>query len=137
MKKLEEIDIDEIKNFLIKSYKVTTWKECIDKQQFGDCYKICKKILDKFPNVFNSMADLYINYSDIAKKKLNELGDNDEMWGNHFVLVRNKTLYDFGKGTNTINNIYLLTQYENMKDKYTIKLSNKERTYIIDKIKRY
>ena len=137
MNKLEPIDIEEIKNFLIKEYKVSNWKECIDKQKFGDCNIVCRKIFDNFPNVFNHILDLNVEYSEIAKKKLNDLGDNGEMYGNHYVLVRNKTLYDFGKGTNTINNIYLLTQYEDMRDKYRIKLSNKEITCINDKIKRY
>ena len=70
------------------------------------------------------MYDLDINYSPIAVKKLNDIGDNGEMYGNHYVLVHDGTLYDFGKGTNSINGIYLMTQDNDMKDKYTIKSEN-------------
>lgn len=134
---LEEIDIDKIKDFLIKKYKVSTWEECIDVQEFGDCNKICKLIVKKFPNTFDSLYDCSVDYSKIAIEKLNDLGDDGEMYGNHYLLSRKRTLYDFAKGTNTISGIYLLTQYDDMKDKYKIKLSSNEKKCIKEKIKRY
>ena len=133
---LSEVCIDAIKEFVMKQYKASTWEECIDKQKFGDCDKLCRKICKAFPKMFNYMYDLDINYSPIAVKKLNDIGDNGEMYGNHYVLVHDGTLYDFGKGTNSINGIYLMTQDNDMKDKYTIKLSSREQYFIKSKIKR-
>lgn len=134
---LNSLDIDAIKNFLIKKAKVSNWEECIDKQKFGNCEKTCRSIIKQFPNVFDSMYDCSIDYSPIAVKKLNDSGDNGEMYGNHYVLSRKGVLYDFAKGTNTISGIYLLTQDNEMKDKYTINLSSKEQKCIKEKIKRY
>jgi len=133
---LDELDINLIKDFLIKYYKVSTWEECVDKQKFGDCDKLCRKIFKKFPNTFDYLYDLNLKYSKIAMEKLRALGDTGEDFGNHYVLVRNNHIYDFGKGTNTINGIYLLTQREDMKDKYNIHLSKEEQNCIESKIRR-
>lgn len=133
---LSDVDIEQIKNFLIKRYKVSSWEECVNKQKFGDCRNVCAMIVKKFPDVFDCMYDCNVDYSKIAVKKLNDIGDNGEMFGNHYVLSKGGILYDFGKGTNTISNVYLLTQYDDMKDKYTIKLSKKEQECIKDKVKR-
>ena len=134
--KLSSLDIDAVKNFVMKIYKASTWEEAVDKQKFGDCEKLCRKIFKQFPNMFEYLYDLDLNYSKLAVKKLNDKGDHAEMWGNHYVLVRNGQMFDFGKGTNTINEVYLLTQYNDMKDKYTIHLSKKEQECIESKIKR-
>lgn len=133
---LNELDIDAIKQYLIKLYKVSTWEECVDKQKFGDCCELCRNIFKKFPNMFNHLYDLNVKYSSIAMKKLRALGDTEEDFGNHYVLVRNNHMYDFGKGTNTINGIYLLTQREDMKDKYNIHFSEGEKSCIESKILR-
>lgn len=131
------IDLNAVKDFLIKSAKVSTWEECIDKQKFGDCDNICRKIAKQFPDMFDSMYDCNVDYSPIAVKKLKDSGDNGEMFGNHYILARKGILYDFAKGANSINGIYLLTQEDDMKDKYNIKLSAGEKKQIKDKIKRY
>ena len=133
---LNAVDVDAVKDFLIKKYKASSWEECVDSQKFGDCRKVCSMIIKKFPGMFDCMYDCSVEYSEIAVKKLNSIGDYGEMWGNHYVLSKNRVLYDFGKGTNTISGVYLLTQYNDMKDKYTVKLSNKEQKCIKDKIKR-
>lgn len=133
---LNDINVDAVKDFLIKKYKASSWEECVDNQKFGDCRKVCSMIIKKFPGMFDCMYDCSVDYSKIAVKKLNDIGDNGEMYGNHYVLSKNRILYDFGKGTNTISGIYLLTQDEDMKDKYTVKLSNKEQECIKDKVKR-
>lgn len=133
---LDELDIDAIKQYLIKLYKVSTWEECVDKQKFGDCEKLCRKIFKKFPNTFDYLYDLDLNYSKIAMKKLRATGDYEADFGNHYVLVRNSHMYDFGKGTNTYNGVYLLTQREDMKDKYNIHLSKEEQECIQSKILR-
>ena len=133
---LEPLNINSVKEFVMKLYGASTWEECVDKQKFGECENLCRKIFKKFPKMFEYLYDLDLNYSKIAMKKLREKGDTGEAFGNHYVLVRNSHIYDFGKGTNTYNGIYLLTQYEDMKDKYKITFSKEEETCISSKIKR-
>ena len=133
---LSNVDIDAVMNFVMKHYKARSWQECIDKQQFGDCRKLCKLIGRKFPGLFNNMYDCNIDYSKIAIAKLNELGDTDDMFGNHYLLEKDGVLYDFGKGTNTIKGIYLITQDDKMTDKYTITISKAEENCITEKIRR-
>lgn len=128
------VDIKAVQDFLISHYKVKTWEECIDKQKYGDCKKICDLITKKFPNMFDNLYDCNIDFSPIAIKKIN---DNDDMFGNHYVLSNNRKLYDFAKGANSINGVYVLTQFEDMHDKYDVRLTSKEQKLIKSKISRY
>lgn len=130
---LNKIDIDAIKNFLIKKYKVSTWEECIDSQKFGDCRKIVKSILMKFNNLFDTALDIYIDYSPIAQKLIN---DDEDMFGNHYVLVKGNKIYDFARGANCIDGIYVLTQKEDNSDKYNIIFTKEEEKLITNKYKR-
>ena len=84
---LGPLDIDAVKNFVMKMYKASTWKEAVDKQKFGDCEKLCRKIFKQFPDMFEYLYDLDLNYSKLAVKKLNDKGDHAEMWGNLTVLL--------------------------------------------------
>lgn len=133
---LNKVDVDKIKDFLIKKYKVSTWEECIDAQKFGTCDSIVKSIIKAFPNTFDTALDIYINFSDIAIKKLNSLGDNDDMFGNHYVLKRGTKIYDFARGANCIKGIYTLTQKEDNSDKYDIILTKEEQKLIKEIYKR-
>jgi len=130
---LSKVDIDKVKDFLIKKYKVSTWEECVDKQKFGDCEKICKMIWKEFPNMFDDAYDIYIDYTDIAMKKLNDGLDD---FGNHYILQKGSKIYDFARGANCYNGVYLLTQSEDMKDKYNVVFTKEEEKCINNKIKR-
>jgi len=134
---LVDLDVDAIKTFLIKRFRSRTWEECIDKQKFGDCDKICRMIAQRFPKMFDGMYDCQIEYSDIAVKKLNDIGDHGSMFGNHYVLTRKGNIYDFAKGANSISGIYVMTGDEDMKDKYTIKYSKDEYKCITCKLRRF
>lgn len=130
---LSKVDIERVKDFLIKKYHVSTWEECVDAQKFGDCRKICTMIWKKFPGMFDDAYDIYIDYTPIAMKKLN---DNCEDFGNHYVLQKGSKIYDFARGANCYNGIYLLTQYEDMHDKYDVIFTKAEEKCINNKIKR-
>ncbi len=124
-----------IKEFLIKHFNANSWENYVDIQQFGDCAMLCELINKNFPNVFDCIYNCDVDYSPIAIKKLNDIGDFGEMFGNHYILSRKGVLYDFGKGTNSINGIYTLTQKDDMSDKYKVNLSKGEKNQIIDKIR--
>lgn len=127
--KLSENNINRVKKFLIDYYKVNTWEECVDKQKYGDCKKICTLIKRQFPLLFNKYAlDIHFDFSEIAKKLINDDGD---MYGNHFVLTKGQIMYDFARGANCINGIYVLTQKEDNSDKYDVILTDKEKELII------
>ena len=127
---LSKLDIDKVKDFLIKRYHVSTWEECINKQKFGTCDSIVKSIWNKFYYMFDAPVELKIEYSDIAQKLINDSG---EMNGNHYVLKKDNKYYDFARGANCINGIYTLTQKEDNSDKYDIILTKEEENLIVDK----
>lgn len=132
--KISNKNIERIKQFLISKYHVNTWEECIDKQVYGTCREICKLIVKEFPNVFDRYAlDIYCDFSDIAIKLIN---DDEEPCGNHYVLTKGKTIYDFARGANCINGIYVLTQMEDNSDKYDIVFTDAEKELINITVKR-
>lgn len=125
---LSNKQIEKVKKYLMSYYKTNTWKECIDKQKYGDCKKICKLIVNEFPKMFNKYAlDIYFDFSENAKILIN---DDKLMYGNHYVLVKDGIYYDFGRGANCINDIYVMTQYVNNSDKYDVVMTNNEKECI-------
>jgi hypothetical protein len=70
----------------------------------------------------------------MAIDELHAKNDFGEMTGVHYLNEYNGTLYDFGKGTNTIAGIYLLKHSKF--DKYTITLTNKELALFKNKYER-
>ncbi len=129
---MTKTDIERIKRYLMNYFKVNTWEECVDKQKYGNCKKICELVKNEFPNLFDKMfTNLFIEFSPIAKELIN---DNQEMNGNHYVLTKNNIIYDFSRGSNCINGIYVLTQRKDSLDKYNIIMTNQEKKYIIDSI---
>lgn len=125
-------NIELVKQFLINYYHVNTWEECIDKQKYGHCEKICRLIKKEFPKLFDKMiTNLYIEFSDIAKDKIH---DGGEMNGNHYVLTKKDEMYDFARGCNCINGIYTMTQKEDNSDKYNIFFTEEEKQLIYEEI---
>ena len=118
--------ITNIKNALLKYFQKETWEQYINSQRFGNCDRIAF-IVSKICNKFK-IVQLDINYSKLAIQQLHKVKDYGQMYGNHFLNMYNNTLYDFGKGTNSIRGIYLLKF--NQLDKYTVELSNEERSLI-------
>ena len=136
MRKLSEsfnktsvIDVEKIKTFLLNRYNASTWNDFVDNQKMGDCKEIVKLIWTNFSEMFNRPEEIFINYSDQAK---NLIDDNKEMRGNHFVLLNGTTYYDFARGSNCINGIYVFTQKNNY-DKYNINYTTEEKKCIYSK----
>jgi hypothetical protein len=123
------VDVEKIKTFLLNRYNVSTWNDFVDNQKLGDCKEIVKLIWTNFSEMFNYPVEIFINYSDQAK---NLIKDGKEMKGNHFVLLNGKTYYDFARGSNCINGIYVLTQNNN-EDKYDIVFTPEEEECIYDR----
>ena len=120
--------IKEVKEFLMNYYHTNTWEDCINAQTYGDCQKMCKKIIQKFPNYFDKMAlNIYFDFSDIAQKLIH---DDKPMNGNHYLLTKGGKIYDFTRGCNCINGIYTLTQKEDNSDKYDIIFTETEKELI-------
>jgi len=127
MSKLSLKNINLVKNFLINHYKVNTWEECVDNMNYGDCKKICKLIVKQFPNMFDKyLINVVCDFSDQAIELIN---DDGQMYGNHYLLSKGNNFYDFSRGSNCINGIYVLTQNNN-KDKYDVEFTDKEKDQI-------
>lgn len=131
--KISNKNINLVKDFLIKYFNVNSWEEYVDSLENGDCRKVCDLIRKKFPNLFDKMLDnIFIDYSEIAQRKIH---DNGEMYGNHYVLTKGGQIYDFARGANCINGIYVLTQREDNLDKYDILFTDYEKNLIYNEIK--
>ena len=110
------VDVEKIKSFLMDRYNSSTWEEFVDSQKMGDCKEIVRLIWDTFPEMFSYPVEIFVDYSKQAKQLIN---DEKQMKGNHFVLQNGDTYYDFARGSNCINGVYVLTQ-KNNEDKYDI-----------------
>lgn len=132
MSKLSDKNINLIKEFLIKYYKVNTWEECINNMNYGDCRKICKLIIKQFPEMFDKyLINVAFDYSPQAIELIN---DDGQMYGNHYLLMKGNYYYDFSRGCNCVNGIYVLTQNNNL-DKYDIEFSEGENDLIVMEVK--
>lgn len=121
-------NINKVKQFLINYYNVNSWEEYVDTRNYGDCQKVCRLIQKNFPKLFDKMlTNIYIDFSEIAKNKIH---DDKEMNGNHYVLTKKDEMYDFARGCNCINGIYVMTQMEDNSDKYNIFFTEEEKQLI-------
>lgn len=133
------VDIDKVKKFLMTRYNASTWEEFTDNLKFGQCKKIAKAVYCKFKDMFDGVLELEVTYNKYACLELKRTGDEgfntepESNWvGNHFVVYRDNIIYDFSKGANSINGIYLLDK-PNSKSKYNIEFSEEE-YLLVDKI---
>ena len=131
--KISKKNIELVKQFLIDYKHKSTWEEFVDCLKEGECRKICEEIKKHFPKMFDKMlTNIYVDYSDIAKRKIN---DDGPMYGNHYVLTKKGKMYDFARGANCVNGIYVLTQKEDNSDKYDILFTEPEKELIYDEIR--
>ena len=82
--------------------------------------------------MFDCPVDVHLHYSDIAQNHINDGVD----CGNHYLLKKGDNYYDFARGANCWNGIYLLTQKEDGSDKYDVVLTTDEIKLIKNKYKR-
>lgn len=136
-KPTKDVDIDKVKNFLITRYKASSWEDFTDnKIKLGDCKKIAKAVYCKFKDMFEGVLEIYVTYNRDACLECKKLGDKffneepeSEWVGNHFVVYRDNIIYDFSKGANCIEGIYLLDK-PNSKSKYEVEWSEEEYSLI-------
>ena len=86
---------------------------------------ISKVVCRLFPKF--KMVSVYVDFSNEAIK---ELGDN-EPYATHFLNKLGNEYYDFGKGTNRYNEIYILKGLGNI---YDVSLTADERKQLRDEI---
>ena len=109
---LDTLLIDKIKKYILKVTKHSTWKEYIDYLHFGLC--------DLTAFLAASVDPKHIQIIEVGQMYNKELAEQFDIedHGNHFINKIGDTYYDFGKGTNTVEdddgNLYYLigTQYQ-------------------------
>lgn len=118
-------DIETVKNELLKLFKFSSWNEFIDLQKTGQCDYISKVVCRLFPKF--KMVSVYVDFS---KEAIKDLGDN-EPYATHFLNKLGNEYYDFGKGTNRYNGIYILKGLGNI---YDVSLTADEQKQLRDEI---
>lgn len=111
-------DIELVKNELLKLFKINSWKEFIDLQQTGQCVFISKAVCRLFPKF--KLVSVIVNFSAEANRKTN---NPDETIASHFLNKLGNKYYDFGKGTNCYEGVYVL---DGLGDKYDVNITDKE-----------
>lgn len=110
-------NIEKVKEELLKLFKINTWDEFINIQKSGQCDFISKAVCRLFPKF--KMVSVYVNISDEAKKKMGP----GFTFATHFLNKLGNKYYDFGKGTNCYDNVYIL---EGLGDKYDVNITEAE-----------
>lgn len=114
--------IEYIQNQLLLYFNKNSWEKYVDSLRFGQCQLIAKIVY----NICPTKVEIYEVEEHFCKnsiKQLQLIGDSDLMCGTHYIVKINNIFYDFAKGANTINNIYLVGTNQ---QKYTIDLSLNE-----------
>lgn len=117
---------EQVKEFLLDIFKMKDWKTFIDSQLYGGCQELAELIVAKFPAVKIIQGDGKLSKK--AAKKLKATSVAEKMFTHYFNKIGN-TYYDFGKGTNTESNVYLL---DGLGDRYSIELTQKELSNYFD-----
>lgn len=115
------ITIQKIQKYLLRRFKKSKWIEFVVSQKYGDCQKIASIVANLDQNI--QLYEVQQNFSQVAVDKLHELGDNGDMFGNHYINKIDGQYYDFGKGTNSISGVYLVGSQE---DLYNVELTQDE-----------
>ena len=110
-------NIEDVKNELLKLFKISSWNEFIDLQRPGQCDFISKAVCRLFPKF--KMISVYTNFSKEAMKKM----EPGYTYSTHFLNKLGKTYYNFGKGSNCYEGVYVL---EGLGDKYDVNVTDKE-----------
>ena len=115
------ITIQRIQNYLLRRFKKKDWIQFIASQKYGGCQQIASIVANLDQNI--QLYEVQQNFSQHAVDKLHELGDDGDMFGNHYINKIDGKYYDFGKGTNSISGIYLVGDHE---DLYNVELTEEE-----------
>lgn len=110
-------DIEQVKEELLKLFKFNSWNEFIDFQKAGQCDYIAKLVCKLFPKF--KMVSVYVDISPEARKKMGP----GYTFAIHYLNKLNGKYYDFAKGTNCYEGIYIL---DGLGDKYDVNITLKE-----------
>lgn len=124
---LNSLLIQKIQKYLLKKFKKKNWNQFITSQKYGDCQKIASIVANLDQNI--QVYEAQQNFSQRAVDKLKEMGDDGDMFGNHYINKINGQYYDFGKGTNCISGVYLVGDNENL---FNVELSQDELKHFYD-----
>lgn len=112
--------VEHVKSFLCDIFGFKDWKTLIKSQVYGTCAETSRLIHRKFPEIKIICGEGSISKS--AAKKLKATSIADKQFVHYFNKIGN-TYYDFGKGTNTENGVYLL---DKLGDQFSVELTEKE-----------
>ena len=110
-------DIEQVKEELIKLFKFNSWNEFIDFQKAGQCDYIAKAVCRLFPKF--KMVSVYIDISSEARKKMGP----GYTFAIHYLNKLNNVYYDFAKGSNCYDGVYIL---DGLGDKYDVNVTPEE-----------
>lgn len=114
------VSAEQVKSFLCEVFGFGDWKSLVKSQVYGTCLETSRLIHMKFPQVKIVCGDGSVSKS--AAKKLKATSVADKQFVHYFNKVGN-TYFDFGKGTNTENGVYLL---DKLGDQFSVELTEKE-----------
>lgn len=103
-------NIEQVKEELLKLFKFNSWNEFIDFQKTGQCDYIAKVVCKLFPKF--KMVSVYVDISPDAKKKMGP----GYTYAIHYLNKLNDTYYDFAKGANCYDGVYILDGLGNKYD---------------------
>lgn len=111
---LKNLSIQNIKNYILRTLKRNSWEQYIYTLDFGQCDLVAFLVAHIDPSKIK-IYQVQETYCQGAVDALHQNGDYGDMFGNHFINKIGDTYYDFGKGANQIDDIYLPGhQYEMM-----------------------
>lgn len=96
---------EQVKEFLLNTFKHNSWDSFIKVQPYGFCLELALLISTKFPQVKLICGDGGLSKKAAVKLKAKSIADKQFV---HYFNKIGNTYYDFGKGTNTENGVYLL-----------------------------
>ena len=110
-------NIEQVKEELLKLFKFNSWNEFIDFQKAGQCDYIAKLVCRLFPKF--KMVSVYVDISPEARKKMSP----EYTFAIHYLNKLNGKYYDFAKGTNCYEDVYIL---DGLGDKYDVNITPEE-----------
>lgn len=111
---LKDLSIQNIKNYILRTLKRNSWEQYTYTLDFGKCDLVAFLVAHIDPSKIK-IYQVQETYCQGAVDALHQNGDYGDMFGNHFINKIDNTYYDFGKGANQIDDIYLPGhQYEMM-----------------------
>lgn len=119
----------QIKEALIKLSGASDWRAFINSQKVGDCSFIAKSVAKMFPKM--KMYSVIVNFSEQAISQMEPQTDPNMFTCTHFLNRCKDQYFDFGKGTNRYEGVYVL---DGLDDMYSCIYSSDAVEHIVDPI---